>query len=182
PHAAAAPPGAEGRVDTCGGCRDAAARLAAPRSLPRLHGLGPRRLPPHRSLRGAGDQRGEGAGAHHGPGARRGRGSVAPGVRMFEADAIVVATGAEPIIPPIPGLEEAGYWTNREATATEEIPDSVVFIGGGVVAADLSQFLGRFGSRVTIIGPELAGREDPQVAELLTGILEAEGVQLLLGR
>jgi pyruvate/2-oxoglutarate dehydrogenase complex dihydrolipoamide dehydrogenase (E3) component len=116
------------------------------------------------------------------PGRIAGPGRVEAGGRVLETDAIVVATGAEAIIPPIPGLAEAGYWTNREATATEEIPDSVVFIGGGVVAVELSQFLSRFGSRVTIIGPDLAGREDPKVAELLTAIVESEGVELLLGR
>jgi dihydrolipoamide dehydrogenase len=115
------------------------------------------------------------------PGRIAGPGRVEADGRVLEGDAIVVATGAEALIPPIPGLAEAGYWTNREATATEVIPESVVFIGAGVVSVELSQFLRRFGSRVTIVGPELAGREDPQVGELLAGILDEEGVELLLG-
>lgn len=113
-----------------------------------------------------------------------GPGRVEAGDRLLEADAIVVATGAEAVIPPIPGLADVPYWTNREVTALTEIPESVVFVGGGVVAVELSQFLSRFGARVTIVQgpPRLADREDPRIGELLGQILEAEGVRLLLGR
>lgn len=111
-------------------------------------------------------------------------GRVEAGVRELEAGAIVVATGADAVIPPIPGLAESGYWTNREVTALTEIPESVVFIGGGVVSVELGQFLARFGSRVSIVQgpPRLADREDPKIGELLGEILEADGVQLVLGR
>jgi dihydrolipoamide dehydrogenase len=111
-------------------------------------------------------------------------GRIEAGGRMLEADAIVVATGAEAVIPPIPGLADVSYWTNREVTATKSIPESVVFIGGGVVAVELSQFLARFGARVTIVQgpPRVAEREDPKVSELLANILEGDGIELLLGR
>ena len=104
--------------------------------------------------------------------------------RALEADAIVVATGADAVIPPIPGLADSGYWTNREVTALTEIPESVVFIGGGVVSVELGQFLARFGSRVTIVQgpPRLADREDPRIGELLGELLEGDGVELVLGR
>src|SRR5262249_29694757 len=74
------------------------------------------------------------------------------------------------------------YWTNREATATTEIPESAVFIGGGVVSVELAQFLARFGSRVTIVQgpPHLADREDPQIGLLLEEILREDGVELQL--
>jgi len=113
-----------------------------------------------------------------------GPGRVEAGVHSFDADAIVVATGAEPVIPPIPGLAESGYWTNREVTALTELPESAVFIGGGAVAVELSQFLARFGCQVTIVQgpPRLADREDPRIGELLGGILEQDGVRLVLGR
>jgi pyruvate/2-oxoglutarate dehydrogenase complex dihydrolipoamide dehydrogenase (E3) component len=101
--------------------------------------------------------------------------------RVLETDAVILATGAEPVIPPLPGLAESGYWTNREATAVEEIPASAVFIGGGVVAVELSQFLARFGTRVTIVGPSLAAREDPRVGELLGDVLREDGVELRIG-
>ena len=104
--------------------------------------------------------------------------------RVLEADAIIVATGADAVVPPIPGLREAGYWTNREVTALTEIPESIVFIGGGVVSVELSQFLARFGSRVAIVQgpPRLADREDPKIGELLAEILEEDGVELVLGK
>src|SRR5205807_7285352 len=113
-----------------------------------------------------------------------GPGRVSVDGRMLEADAIVVATGADAVIPPIPGLAEAGYWTNREVTALTEIPESVVFVGGGVVAVELSQFLARFGARVSIVQgpPRLADREDPRIGELLGALLQADGVRLVLGR
>src|SRR5581483_6773048 len=99
-------------------------------------------------------------------------------------DAIVVATGADSVIPPIPGLADSGYWTNCEATALTEIPESVVFIGGGVVSVELSQFLARFGCRCTIVQgpPRPADPEDPQIGELLGRILEDDGAQPVLGR
>ena len=86
-------------------------------------------------------------------------------------------------MPPIPGLADAGFWTNREATDLTEIPESVVAIGGGVVSIELAQFLARFGSRVTIVqGPErLADREAPEIGDALAKILERDGIELRLG-
>ena len=113
-----------------------------------------------------------------------GPGRVAVNGRVLETDAIIVATGAEAVVPPIPGLVEAGYWTNREATDLTEIPVSVAVIGGGVVGVELSQFLARFGSRVTIVQgpPRLADREAPEIGDALVEILEGDGVELKLGR
>jgi len=118
------------------------------------------------------------------PGTITGPGRVEAGSRTLEADAIIVATGADAVIPSIPGLADVAYWTNREATALTEIPESVVFIGGGVVSVELSQFLSRFGCRVTIVQgpPRLADREDPQIGDLLGKILEDDGVELVLGK
>jgi pyruvate/2-oxoglutarate dehydrogenase complex dihydrolipoamide dehydrogenase (E3) component len=110
-----------------------------------------------------------------------GPGRVEANGRILEADAIVVATGAEAVIPPIPGLQEAGYWTNREATDITELPASAAFIGGGVVSVELAQFLARFGVGCTIIGPSLAAREDPAVGERLAEILEEDGIELRIG-
>jgi dihydrolipoamide dehydrogenase len=119
-----------------------------------------------------------------GGGTIAGPGRVEAKGRVLETDAIVVATGADAVIPPIPGLAEIGYWTNREVTALTEIPESVVFIGGGVVSVELSQFLARFGSRVTIVQgpPRLADREDARIGELLGEILAGDGIELLLGK
>jgi dihydrolipoamide dehydrogenase len=112
-----------------------------------------------------------------------GPGRVEAGGSVLAADAIVVATGAEAVVPPIPGLVEAGFWTNREATDVTELPGSVVAIGGGVVGIELGQFLARFGSRVTIVqGPaRLADREAPELGDALQEILEGDGIELRLG-
>jgi len=115
------------------------------------------------------------------PGTIVGPGRVGADGRTLQCDAIVVATGAEAVIPPIPGLAEAGYWTNREATAISELPESAAFIGGGVVSVEIAQFLARFGVRCTIIGPSLAAREDPAVGERLAEILEEDGIELRIG-
>jgi pyruvate/2-oxoglutarate dehydrogenase complex dihydrolipoamide dehydrogenase (E3) component len=112
-----------------------------------------------------------------------GSGRVEANGHVLETDAIIVATGAEAVLPPIPGLAEAGYWTNREATDVTEIPESVAVIGGGVVGIELGQFLARFGARVTIVqGPSrLADREAPEIGDALVEILESDGVELRLG-
>ena len=112
-----------------------------------------------------------------------GPGRVEVDGRRLEAGAVIVAVGGEPMIPDIPGLAEAGYWTNREATALRSIPDSTVFVGGGPTAVELGQFLARFGSRVTIVqrAPTLAQRESAEVGRLLGEILADDGVDLRLG-
>jgi pyruvate/2-oxoglutarate dehydrogenase complex dihydrolipoamide dehydrogenase (E3) component len=112
-----------------------------------------------------------------------GPGRVEANGRVLEGDAIIVATGSEAIVPRIPGLAEAGYWTNREATDLTEIPESAVVIGGGAVGIELAQFLARFGSRVTIVdgSDRLAAREDPSIGRRLAGILEDDGIEVRLG-
>jgi pyruvate/2-oxoglutarate dehydrogenase complex dihydrolipoamide dehydrogenase (E3) component len=112
-----------------------------------------------------------------------GPGRVDAGGVVLETDAIIVATGADAVVPPIPGLAEAGYWTNREATDLTEIPESVIVIGGGAVGIELAQFLARFGSRVTLVQgpPRLADREAPEIGEALQQILESDGIELRLG-
>jgi pyruvate/2-oxoglutarate dehydrogenase complex dihydrolipoamide dehydrogenase (E3) component len=111
-----------------------------------------------------------------------GPGRVEANGRVLETDAIIVATGSEAVVPPIPGLMEAGYWTNREATDLTEIPESAVVVGGGAVGIELAQFLARFGSRVTLVqGAErLAEREAAEIGDALAEILTADGVDLRL--
>ena len=112
-----------------------------------------------------------------------GPGRVEANGRVLETEAIIVATGADAVVPPIPGLAEAGYWTNREVTDLTVIPESVVVIGGGVVGIELSQFLARFGTRVTIVQgpPRLADREAPEIGDAIVEILAADRVELRLG-
>ena len=73
------------------------------------------------------------------------------GPRVFRARrGILISTGTEPAIPPVPGLADTPYWTNREAIETEEVPESLIVLGGGAVGAELAQVFARFGARVTV--------------------------------
>lgn len=102
---------------------------------------------------------------------------------VLETDRIVVATGSEQKIPPIVGLEEAGYWTNREATTTADIPESLVVLGGGPVGIELGQLFARLGAGVTIVqaSERLIPREDPAVGEIMLAALREEGIDVRLG-
>lgn len=117
------------------------------------------------------------------PGKLAGRGRVDAEGRILETERVIVATGSDPIIPPIEGLEEAGYWTNREATTLHEIPASAVVIGAGPVGLELGQALARFGSQVTIVDifDRAMLREDPQVGEAIREAFEDEGIKVLVG-
>lgn len=101
---------------------------------------------------------------------------------QLESERIIVATGSDPAVPDIPGLREAGYWTNREATNLHEIPASVVVLGGGPVGIELGQFLRRFGAEVTIVQrpDRLLPREDPAVGELIGERLREDGIDMRL--
>jgi pyruvate/2-oxoglutarate dehydrogenase complex dihydrolipoamide dehydrogenase (E3) component len=102
---------------------------------------------------------------------------------QLESERIIVATGSDAAVPDIPGLREAGYWTNREATNLHEIPDSVVILGGGPVSIELGQFLRRFGAEVTIVQRpnRLLPREDPAIGELIGDRLREDGIEVRLG-
>lgn len=114
---------------------------------------------------------------------------VAPGTvevddNRLTAERIIIATGSDSVIPAIDGLEEAGFWTNREATTFAEVPESVVILGGGPVGVELGQMLRRYGAEVTIVqsSDRLIDREEPRVSELIEEALRAEGIELCLGQ
>jgi pyruvate/2-oxoglutarate dehydrogenase complex dihydrolipoamide dehydrogenase (E3) component len=113
-----------------------------------------------------------------------GPGRVDVAGRTLEAPHVVVATGSDPRIPPIEGLREAGYWTNREATTFSRVPESIVILGGSAQGIELGQMLHRYGAEVTIVqdAAHLLDREEPEVGDLLADLLRAEGVNLRLGR
>jgi pyruvate/2-oxoglutarate dehydrogenase complex dihydrolipoamide dehydrogenase (E3) component len=112
---------------------------------------------------------------------------VRPGVveadgEEVEFDRLVVATGTEPFLPPLPGLDEVDAWTNREATSTHAVPKSLVVLGGGPVGAELAQFFSRMGSRVTVVerGAHLLGRVHPDAGDLLAEAFRADGIDVRL--
>jgi pyruvate/2-oxoglutarate dehydrogenase complex dihydrolipoamide dehydrogenase (E3) component len=110
-------------------------------------------------------------------------GRVRVGDRVLEAKDVIVATGSDPVIPPLEGLEESGYWTNREASSLHAIPQSAVVLGGGPVGIELAQFLARFGCEVTVVHKpdRLVNREDPQLCSLLAKQLAEDEITVKLG-
>ncbi len=98
-------------------------------------------------------------------------------------DRLVIATGSRPAIPPIDGLDSVEYWTNREATRTHKVPQSLAVMGGGPVGAELSQFFFRMGSQVTLVerGERLLGRVHPDAGELLARVFSEEGIDVRTG-
>jgi pyruvate/2-oxoglutarate dehydrogenase complex dihydrolipoamide dehydrogenase (E3) component len=112
-----------------------------------------------------------------------GPGRAEVGDRTVEFARLLVATGSVPTIPPIPGLEDAGYWTNREATSTHEVPGRLIVIGAGPVGCELAQAFGRMGSSVTLVdlSDRLLGHDHPDAGRLLADVLEGEGIALRLG-
>ena len=95
---------------------------------------------------------------------------------------IVVATGARPFVPPIPGIEDVGYLTSDNVWALRELPKRLVVLGGGPIGSELTQAFARFGAQVTQVemAPRLLMREDPEVSELVARRFRAEGVAVLL--
>jgi len=113
-----------------------------------------------------------------------GPGRVLVGDRVFEAArAVVVATGAQAWIPPIAGLADTPYWTNRDVVETEHLPSSVAIIGGGAIGVELAQVFRRFGVSVTVldVAPALVGPEEPEAGALLARVFASEGIELRLG-
>lgn len=105
------------------------------------------------------------------------------GGELLSTERVVVATGSAPVVPPIDGLADVPYWTNREATAMAAVPESAVVLGGGPVGVELGQMLARYGSRVTLIesADRLLSQEEPEVGALLAERLRAEGLDLRPG-
>src|SRR5262249_1127414 len=94
------------------------------------------------------------------------------------------ANGADPVVPPVPGLRELeGIWTNREVTGMKEVPRRMLVLGGGPVGVEMAQAVRRFGGEVAIVeGAErLLSREPAPLGDALGEVLGAEGIELALG-
>ncbi|QFG77318.1 mercury(II) reductase [Acidithiobacillus sp. 'AMD consortium'] len=102
------------------------------------------------------------------------------GEREVAFDRCLVATGASPAIPPIPGLKDTAYWTSTEALVSATIPERLAVIGSSVVALELAQAFARLGSQVTILARgTLFLREDPAIGEAITAAFRAEEIEVL---
>ena len=110
--------------------------------------------------------------------------TVEVGGEVYEAArGVVLNPGTSPSAPPIDGLADTPYWTNREILRTETAPGSLAVIGGGPIGAELAQAMSRFGTRVTVleVGERILGPEEPEAGELLEKVLAEEGLQVLTG-
>jgi pyruvate/2-oxoglutarate dehydrogenase complex dihydrolipoamide dehydrogenase (E3) component/uncharacterized membrane protein YdjX (TVP38/TMEM64 family) len=109
--------------------------------------------------------------------------AVQVGPQRLEFARAVIATGARAAIPPVAGLEDAGYLTNESVFSLTAVPRRTVIIGAGPVGSELGQALARFGSEVTIVAdqPRVLPRDDPDASAVLARALEQEGVALRLG-
>jgi dihydrolipoamide dehydrogenase len=119
-----------------------------------------------------------------GTGRLAGTGAVEVGGKRYTADHVVLANGADPIVPPVPGLRELeGIWTNREATGMQAVPRRLLVLGGGPVGVELAQVVRRFGGEVAIVegAPNLLSREAAPLGEALGDVLRGEGIELALG-
>jgi len=110
-------------------------------------------------------------------------GVVAVGDQELPYGRLVVATGSSPSIPPIPGLDGVEYWTNRDATRTHEVPESIAIVGAGPVGCEFAQLFRRLGSRVAVVdvADRLLPSVDEEAGRMLADVLEKEGVALHLG-
>jgi dihydrolipoamide dehydrogenase len=119
-----------------------------------------------------------------GTGRLAGTGVVEVGGVRHTARQVVVATGSDPVIPPVPGLRELdGVWTNREVTGMKAVPRRLIILGGGPVGAEMAQAVRRLGGEVALAegaGHVLAREPDP-LGHALGEVLRADGVELLLG-
>src|SRR6266550_405150 len=128
--------------------------------------------------------------ADHGIDLLRGSGRLAgPGVVEVDgvrqtADHVVLANGADPVVPPVPGLRELeGVWTNREVTGMKAVPRRLLVLGGGAVGVEMAQAVRRLGGEVALVeGAEhLLAREPAPLGEALGEVLRRDGIDLALG-
>ena len=106
------------------------------------------------------------------------------GIQTLTTRSIVIAAGARPLVPPLPGLDDTGYVTSdtlwQAFAELDEVPKRLVVLGGGPIGCELAQAFARLGSRTTQVelAPRLLLREDDEVSELARGALAADGVQV----
>jgi pyruvate/2-oxoglutarate dehydrogenase complex dihydrolipoamide dehydrogenase (E3) component len=127
---------------------------------------------------------GKGARFVRGTGRLVGPDTVEAGGQVFQARrGVVLATGTEPVVPPVPGLADTPFWTNREAIRTTEVPVELLVLGGGAIGLELAQVFARFGSAVTVLeaGHRVLAVEEPESSELLRQAFERDGIAIRCG-
>jgi pyruvate/2-oxoglutarate dehydrogenase complex dihydrolipoamide dehydrogenase (E3) component len=135
----------------------------------------------------AGQQRwlaGQGIDLLRGTGKLAGPGVVEVGGVRYTAGQVVVATGSDPVVPPVPGLREMeGVWSNREVTGMKAIPRRLLILGGGPVGAEMAQAVRRLGGEVilTEAAAHVLAREPAPLGQALGEVLRRDGIELILG-
>jgi dihydrolipoamide dehydrogenase len=127
---------------------------------------------------------GQGIDLIRGHGRLAGTGIVEVDGTRYTADNVVLATGADPVIPPVPGLRELdGVWTNREMTGMKTVPRRLLVLGGGPVGVEMAQAVRRFGGEVAIVesAARVLSREATPLGEALGEVLKRDGIELHLG-
>jgi dihydrolipoamide dehydrogenase len=109
--------------------------------------------------------------------------TIEVGGRTLTTHSIILATGASPFVPPIPGLDRVDYLTSDNLWQLRQLPQRLVVLGGGPIGCEMTQAFARFGAQVTQVemAPRLMGREDADVADFIRERFEAEGVRVLTG-
>ena len=113
-----------------------------------------------------------------------GTGTVLVGDVRYTAEHVVLATGSDPIIPPVAGLSELeGIWTNREVTGMKAVPRRLLILGAGPVGVEMAQAVRRLGAEVVLVGgaAQVLPREPRALGEGLTDVLRRDGIELALG-
>ncbi len=127
---------------------------------------------------------GKGIDLIRGTGVLAGPGIVEVGGIRHTARHVVLATGSDPVLPPVPGLRDlGGVWTNREVTGMKAVPGHLLILGGGPVGAEMAQAVRRLGGEVTVIeaSAHVLAREPAPLGVALGEVLRADGVALVLG-
>jgi pyruvate/2-oxoglutarate dehydrogenase complex dihydrolipoamide dehydrogenase (E3) component len=102
---------------------------------------------------------------------------------LVSGERILIATGSRVNVPAVPGLAQTPFWTSDDVLELDHVPESVIVLGGGIVACELAQFLRRIGSRVTLIqrGPHVLREISPEAAEVVQEAFRAEGMEVHTG-
>lgn len=105
------------------------------------------------------------------------------GEERYEVDNLLICTGSETVIPPIPGLAQTDYWTSREALASKELPASLVIIGGGVIGMEFASFFNSMGTEVHVVEmlDKILGPMDQELSDLLQAEYAKRGIKFYLG-